>query len=490
MDGRTSITHPLLIAEVSAGPSLGRVGLTFCPGKRQSGAVSGSWARDLGLDLDAIEAWGAAAVVTLVEQDELEQLGVVGIGAAVANRHMSWFHLPITDVSTPESRFEEEWAETGAALRAILRSGFDVLIHCKGGLGRAGMISARLLVELGWAPDDAIAAVRRERPGAIETSAQEAHVRAQFMIEEPERDQGPRTVRDRAIGCLLGLAVGDAVGTTLEFKRRDSYPRLTDMVGGGPFGLEAGQWTDDTAMALALGHSLVAQRELDEHDLMTRFVAWCRRGEYSCTSNCFDIGITTRDALARFESCGDPIAGSTDPQAAGNGSLMRLAPVVLNSFVSGPVGGGDIARRQSATTHGAPVCLDACEQFSFILYLAMSGRNRSFVFQPRERGGEAEIARSISGSWRGARREQIKSTGYVAHSLEAALWCVGRTASFRDAVLLAANLGDDADTTAAITGQLAGALYGKEGIPSDWLEKLAWRDTIEELAVSLFENND
>ena len=125
-----------------------------------------------------------------------------------------------------------------------------------------------------------------------------------------------------------------------------------------------------------------------------------------------------------------------------------------------------------------------------ILYLAMAGKSRSYVFAQRERGAEAPIARIINGSWRGARRGQIKSTGYVAHSLEAALWCVGRTASFRDAVLLAANLGDDADTTAAITGQLAGALYGKDGIPSDWLEKLAWGDAIEELATSLFENDD
>jgi len=412
------------------------------------------------------------------------------MGEAVADRHMSWFHMPITDVSTPGPGFEKEWAGTGEALRAILRSGFDVLIHCKGGLGRAGMISARLLVELGWAADDAIATIRRERPGAIETSAQEAHVRAQSAIGEPFRDGRTPAARERAIGSLLGLAVGDAIGTTLEFKPRDTCPRLTDMVGGGPFGLEAGQWTDDTAMALALGHSLVAQRELDELDLMTRFVAWWRRGEYSCTGSCFDIGITTREALARFESGGNPIAGSTQPHAAGNGSLMRLAPVVLNSFVSGPVGGGDIARRQSATTHGAAACLDACYEFSFILYLAMTGKNRSFVFQPREREAGAQIARILSGSWRGARREQISSTGYVAHSLEAALWCVGRTTSFRDAVLLAANLGDDADTTAAITGQLAGALYGKSDIPSDWLEKLAWRDEIEELAISLFENDD
>ena len=213
MSGRTSITHPLSIAELSAGSSLGRVGLTFCPGKQQQSAMSGPWARDLDLDLDAIEAWGAAAVVTLVEDHELEQLGVARMGAAVADRHMSWFHLPIPDVSIPDAGFEKQWAETGEALRAILHSGFNILIHCKGGLGRAGMISARLLVELGWEPYTAIAAVRRVRPGAIETDAQESHVRAQAAAEGPRRDTGPEAVRDRAIGCLLGLAVGDAIGT-------------------------------------------------------------------------------------------------------------------------------------------------------------------------------------------------------------------------------------------------------------------------------------
>lgn len=281
---------------------------------------------------------------------------------------------------------------------------------------------------------------------------------------------------DRALGCLVGLAVGDALGTTLEFSARDTRPELTDMVGGGPFGLSPGEWTDDTAMALALADSLAARPDFDPHDLMPRFIGWWRDGDYSCTGTCFDIGLTTQQALARYERTGDPVAGSSDPMSAGNGSLMRLAPVALHGAA-----GGDwrrIAREQSATTHGAPACLDACEQFAALLVDAIGGADRETVLAPRPVDAVPEIAIVFAGG-ADKPRSEIASTGYVLHSLEAALWCVGRTDSFREAVLLAANLGDDADTTAAITGQLAGALYGLSAIPDSWRRRLAWADRIE-----------
>jgi ADP-ribosyl-[dinitrogen reductase] hydrolase len=290
-------------------------------------------------------------------------------------------------------------------------------------------------------------------------------------------------VEDRALGCLIGLAVGDAVGTTLEFERRDARPPLTDMVGGGPFALAPGQWTDDTAMALALAESLVARPEFDAHDLMLRFVAWWQDGDYSCTGRCFDIGTTTRAALARYGRTGDPFAGSTDPESAGNGSLMRLAPVALHG-----VAGGDwrrIAREQSATTHGAAACLDACEHYGALLVEAIGGAGREAVLAPRVIGAVPEVAAAFAGSWQDKERRQIASSGYVVHSLEASLWCVGQTETFRDAVLLAANLGDDADTTAAITGQLAGALYGLSDMPEAWLARVAWADRLEGLGRQL-----
>lgn len=285
-------------------------------------------------------------------------------------------------------------------------------------------------------------------------------------------------IADRAVGALLGLAAGDAVGTTLEFSPRDSRPPLTDMIGGGPFGLQPGEWTDDTAMALALADSLAHDPALDATDLMSRFVAWYREGSYSCTGHCFDIGATTRTALLDFDRSFDPMAGSTDPLSAGNGSLMRLSPVAIR-YWRDPARLVEVARRQSATTHGAAEAVDACEGFALLLADAIAGRGREAVLAPRETALAPAVAAILAGSWRARDRRDIRSSGYVVHSLEAAIWAVGQTHGFRDAILLAANLGDDADTVAAIAGQLAGALYGAGGIPAAWLARLAWRERLE-----------
>lgn len=479
---KTSLTHPLQIAEVPA--AAGAIGITFCPGKQQRSAFSGQWCRDLAIDLDTIRDWGAAAVVTLVEEHELISLKVQHLGSAVQARHMAWHHLPIRDVSVPCLQFEAQWQQRGEALRSLLRHGFRVLVHCKGGLGRAGTIAARLLAELGTDPAEAISMVRKVRPGSIETEAQRQHVLAVTPVPEKQPDTSVEAIRDRAVGALLGLAVGDALGTTLEFKARDTYPLLTDMIGRGPFNLKPGQWTDDTAMALALADSLIATGDLDEHDLMRRFLSWYEQGTYSCTGTCFDIGITTRQALMRFKASGDPIAGSIDPNTAGNGSLMRLAPVAIR-FHRDRVKLRDAAARQSWTTHAAPEAVDACVVYAEMLADAIEGRPVSEVLQGNQGNWAGAIAKIAAGSWRGKPRQEIHASGYVAHSLEASLWSVARSGTFAEAVLLAANLGEDADTTAAITGQLAGALHGASSILGPWIEWLAWKGRIDGMADAL-----
>ena len=301
-------------------------------------------------------------------------------------------------------------------------------------------------------------------------------------MEQPSTE--PRAIEDRAIGALLGLAIGDAIGTTLEFRARDTYEALTDMVGGGPFSLKVGEWTDDTAMALALSDSLEAHEDLDERDLLGRFINWWQWGIYSCTGECFDIGITTRQALVRWQSTKDPNCGSIDPMSAGNGSLMRLAPVAIR-FWNDRARLRDVAERQSKTTHGAPESIDACIAFAEVLADAIEGRSRLEVLRARSEPYVGAIGTIMRGQWREKARTEIHSTGYVAHSLEAALWCVDRTTAYRDAVLMAANLGEDADTTAAITGQLAGALYGASGIPENWVSRVAWGEQIRVKAATL-----
>ena len=174
---RTSLTHPLQIAAVRASPSHGRIGITFCPGKHDPFAQTGAWKRDLGIDLDTIAAWGAKLVLTLMEPAELVVLKVPSLGEEIQRRGIDWCHLPIADYSIPTEAFEQQWITQGCVIRERLRHGDDVLVHCRGGLGRAGMIAARLLVELGMEPDEAIRLVRRERRGAIETPSQLALVR-------------------------------------------------------------------------------------------------------------------------------------------------------------------------------------------------------------------------------------------------------------------------------------------------------------------------
>lgn len=493
MPARTSASHPLAIAEIRPAPETGRIGITFCPGKHQSDAATGVWRRDLAADLERIADWGAAAVVSLVEEHELAALKVPRLGQEVNARHMLWRHLPIPDVTAPGPAFEAGWVQAGPEIRDLLRHGFDVLVHCKGGLGRAGTIAARLLVELGWSPIEAVKSVRAVRPGAIETEDQLRHVHALAAGNESAL-RPPLDATDRGLGALLGLAVGDAVGTTLEFARRDANPPLTDMVGGGPFDLQPGQWTDDTAMALALADSLIVNGRLDQRDLMDRFCAWWQEGRYSCTGDCFDIGIATRSALERYQRSGDPVAGDRSANAAGNGSLMRLAPVVLHAMADN---GDDtpvqaLARRQSEITHATPACLDACAAFARLLELGLSDHPLSEMLAIASAESEQwpHVAPILAGSWRGKHRRDIGSSGYVLHSFEAAIWCVARTTSFREAVLLAANLADDADTTAAIAGQLAGVLYGRSGIPEPWLLRLAWRDKIEKMALALMKRRN
>jgi ADP-ribosyl-[dinitrogen reductase] hydrolase len=182
---RTSVSHPLQIATIVPGMSgHGRVGVTFCPGKYDPHAMSGGWDRDLAVDLDAIRDWGAAAVVTLVEPEELTLLRVERLGEEVVRRNMLWFHLPIVDVSIPDQRFEEKWDAAGEELRSVLRNGSDLLVRCRGGLGRAGTIASRLLIGLGMLPKIAVERVRAVRPGAIETRAQEEYVLA---IASPQK---------------------------------------------------------------------------------------------------------------------------------------------------------------------------------------------------------------------------------------------------------------------------------------------------------------
>jgi ADP-ribosyl-[dinitrogen reductase] hydrolase len=174
---KTSQDYPLQIDSVPVPDSAGRIGMTFCPGKKQRGAMTGDWHRELSLDLDAIQAWGATVIVNLIEDHEMVALGVQDTAQHVP-AGIEYIRLPIPDFGVPSPAWHEQWQAESPQLLGRLRAGESILLHCKGGLGRTGMIAARILVELGGTPDESILAVRQARSGTIETREQEAYVRA------------------------------------------------------------------------------------------------------------------------------------------------------------------------------------------------------------------------------------------------------------------------------------------------------------------------
>jgi ADP-ribosyl-[dinitrogen reductase] hydrolase len=300
-------------------------------------------------------------------------------------------------------------------------------------------------------------------------------------------------VIERYRGCLLGLACGDAVGTTLEFLAPGDFEPIDDMIGGGPFHLAPGQWTDDTSMALCLAESLLERQGFDPADQMERYVRWWRGGHLSSTGTCFDIGNTTQAALVKFERTREPWCGTTNPQAAGNGSIMRLAPVPL-AWARKPAEAIERAADSSRTTHGSATTVDACRYLAALTVGAVNGVEKNDLLSARycpvpgywtERPLAPEIDEIQAGSFKHREPPLIKGTGHVVRSLEAALWAFHRSSSFREGCLLAVNLGDDADTTGAVYGQLAGAYYGEQGIPEAWRSRLARHQVIESFAEGL-----
>jgi len=297
-------------------------------------------------------------------------------------------------------------------------------------------------------------------------------------------------MNDQYRGALIGLAVGDALGTTLEFRSPRSFKPIDDMKGGGQLHMKPGQWTDDTSLALCLAESLVERKCFDPVDQLARYVRWYRDGHLSSTGECFDIGTTTASALRRFEATQEPFCGSTDPHAAGNGSIMRLAPVPL-FFASAPTEAIERSGESSRTTHGAQVCVDACRYMGGLIVGTVNGASKDEILSDMYCPVPGywtnhplcqEIADIAHGSFKHKEPPAIRGTGHVVKSLEAAIWAFRKTRSFQEGALLAVNLGDDADTTGAVYGQIAGTFYGYDAIPEQWRHMITSADLIVSLA--------
>lgn len=299
---------------------------------------------------------------------------------------------------------------------------------------------------------------------------------------------------DRYLGALLGLATGDALGAPLEFRYPGSFAPIKNMVGGGVYDLKPGQWTDDTSMALCLAESLIECGEFNPVDQLERYLRWFRHGYLSSTGLCFDIGRRTKQALTTFERTHERFCGSAESGTASNGSLMRLAPVPL-FFANDPIMAIVKSGESSLTTHGAIAAVDACRYLGSMICGILKGEKKDILLSEfycvvksfwKTNPLTSEIAEIASGSFKRKNPPEITGSIFVARSLEAALWAFFNSKSFKEGCLLAVNLGNDADTTGAIYGQLAGAFYGIQGIPKNWLNKIAHRSQIENYAKRLF----
>ena len=291
-------------------------------------------------------------------------------------------------------------------------------------------------------------------------------------------------------GCLLGLAVGDALGCTLEFKKPNTFKPITTIVGGGYHKLEAGEWTDDTSMALCLAQSLIDCKGFDAKDQMQKYCKWDEEGYMSSTGKCFDIGNTTLKALNKFRATGEPYSGMTEDSSAGNGSIMRLAPIPMH-YSQNPEKAHKYAALSSKTTHANEMCVDACRYMAGIIVGLLNGESKetvlSSMYSPVKNYFNNEplcdvIENVASGSFKDKLPPEIKGTGFVVKSLEAALWAFHTTNNFKDGALKAVNLGNDADTTGAVYGQIAGVLYD---IPQEWRDIICMKEKIMEISYQL-----
>lgn len=469
-------------------------------------------------------ACGVRTVINVQEEDErgaggvpfpnyLPQLNAI---ATKLKTDVEYYRFAIADCDIPARELMETIQRV---MKEAVDAGKVVHVHCWGGHGRTGTVAGCWLVERGATAEDALRTIKQRRvhdvhlskEPAPQTASQLEFVRSwrptlaehRQSIPTPNarsddaalrpRHPGREALADRAVGAFVGLAVGDAVGAAVEFMEPGSFPPLTDMIGGGPFKLKPGEWTDDTSMALCLAESLTERRGFDPVDQLKRYVRWWKQGHFSVKGYCFDIGNQVRAALSEHLSTGKPCCGPVGPRHAGNGSLMRLSPVAI-AYAHSPSDAISYASESSRTTHGNQECVDACRYFAGLLVGLIRGEAKQQVLCPaycpvpglwENELLSPKVAAIAAGSFKQKPPPSIKGGGYVVDCLEAALWAFHSTDSFEQAVLRAANLGDDADTTAAVCGQIAGAFYGASGIPERWLAKLARRDAIESLAEAL-----
>jgi ADP-ribosyl-[dinitrogen reductase] hydrolase len=510
---RTSDSDPLKIAAVIIRDGPGVIGLTFCPGKKHKGLYSGHWDRNLRSDLSVIQAFGAKILVTLMENEELSDVGVPAESLASAAKEfgLEWHHLPIRDIAIPDERFEDLWTYSGLQLRRALARGERIVVHCKGGLGRTGLVAGRLLVEFGDEPEIAIQKIRAARQGCVETAEQEKYVeRCQPIPFARVR----RSQEERVLACLLGGAVGDALGYEVEFlKLQQIRERFGERGIRKPI-LNQGKLivSDDTQMTLftleGLLNSIKNSGEVDEPGIIASirqsYLDWLDtqsglRGKG--TTGWLAHQTVMRSPRAPGNTCLSALGSGgrgTIVQPVNNskgcGGVMRVAPLGLlgNYLATDTV--FRLAVNAAAVTHGHPsgylsagmlaptisLLIDGARLARPGDYQTKSALDQSCAILATFRGHEETlqaVKQALSLFEKGlsdqAAAVETLGEGWVGEEcLAIALYAALSAKSFVEAVLIGANHSGDSDSTASIAGQLWGAMYGLEGIPHEWVASL------------------
>jgi len=527
---KTSQTDPLRIDSVQVNPLGGAIGMTLCPGKKAVSSVSGEWDRDLDADLAAIVHWGATVLLSLIEPHEFETLGVArmkqGLPAGIAH-----FVLPIVDGAVPSGTWERAWADAGPQIRERLALGERIVIHCRGGLGRTGMVAARLLVEFGEVPAIAMRRVRAARPGAIENRRQEEYVLRQKPLESILPRPGYAVdplLASRYRGCLLGGAVGDALGAPVEFmdlaaiRKRFGAAGIRDFV---PYAGKLGAITDDTQMTLFTAEGLLRAANLKrigstapdiQAVVAQSYQRWLvTQGDKSPLTP--DVqsgwlirngalfarrapGITCLTTLCKMVRHDEPASNDSK----GCGGVMRMAPVGL--FVHGSDEAAtaparrafDLGCQLAGITHGHPAGQHSAGVLAALIARVLRGASLPSTLDEaktilKTRGDHEETLAAINlavrlGRDSGDSDNHLRQLGqgWVAEeALAIAIYCALRSNSFEEGVMLAVNLTGDSDSTGAIAGSLLGALHGVEAIPQRWLEPLELREVVTAVADDL-----